>query len=339
VILVVFKLSLSAQAHEISFSHIDLQVINQEITATLEVPASEVAQEFPNFKLGTMSAATSQKIINTLTSRLTLRSAQSGLEAKLLGFEVLAQNLRIKLKFAITQTPTQLTVNTLLFPKNPLHKTFLNLYVNNKLERQTILDASTSSVLVMLEQPQSILIVVWQFFQEGIHHIFIGPDHILFVVGLLLSGGSLMQLFKIVSAFTISHSITLALATFNIINPASSLIEPAIAASIVFVGVHSLLRPKPDLRLWFAFAFGLIHGFGFANALHEMELPRAALAWSLLAFNLGVEFGQGCIVLLVAPILWQLHERLPRAIGVRFDYAAALGVILMGAFWFVERVG
>ena len=180
--------------------------------------------------------------------------------------------------------------------------------------------------------------VVRQFVFEGVHHIFIGPDHLLFIVGLLLLGGSVGQLLKIVTAFTVAHSITLGLATCGILNPPSSVVEPAIALSIVFVGVHAFLgKKRHDPRLGFAFCFGLIHGFGFASVLREMALPRHALGWSLSAFNGGVEIGQACIVLTVAPLLALLRQRGAHA-AERIIAIGALGVTSAGAFWFFQRI-
>jgi hydrogenase/urease accessory protein HupE len=171
-----------------------------------------------------------------------------------------------------------------------------------------------------------------------VHHIFIGPDHILFVVGLLLLGGSLGQLLKIVTAFTIAHSITLGLATFQIVRPPPSLVESVIALSIVCVGISAFFgKRRRDPRLLFAFCFGLIHGFGFANALQEMMLPREALGWSLFAFNGGVEIGQGFIVLTIAPLLALLRTRRP-IFAERIVTAGALCVVTAGAFWFFQRV-
>ena len=110
----------------------------------------------------------------------------------------------------------------------------------------------------------------------GIHHILIGPDHLLFLVGLLLLGGTIRQLLLVVTSFTLAHSITLSLAALNIVSPPARIIEPAIALSIVYVGADNLLaRGGRDVRAWIAFAFGFIHGFGFANVLREMDLPRA----------------------------------------------------------------
>src|SRR5207245_3277492 len=131
--------------------------------------------------------------------------------------------------------------------------------------------------------------------------ILIGPDHLLFLLGLLLLGGSVRQLLLIVTSFTVAHSVTLSLAALNILSPPASIIEPAIALSIVYVGADNLLaRGGRDVRAWIAFTFGFIHGFGFANVLREMELPSRALGWSLFAFNFGVEIRQFRVVVPVS---------------------------------------
>ena len=140
-----------------------------------------------------------------------------------------------------------------------------------------------------------------KFIPAGIHHILIGPDHLLFLVGLLLLGGSVRQLLIVVTSFTVAHSITLSLAALNIVTPPARLIEPAIALSIVYVGADNMLaKGGRDVRGWIAFTFGFIHGFGFANVLREMDLPARALGWSLFSFNVGVEIGQLLVVVLVA---------------------------------------
>src|SRR5262249_38916639 len=158
---------------------------------------------------------------------------------------------------------------------------------------------------------QGSLAVVKKFIPGGVYHIFTGPDHILFIVGLLLMGGKLRRLLTIVTAFTIAHSVTLSLAALNVVDPPARLIEPAIALSIVYVGIDNLMVGKTgrDVRAWIAFFFGLIHGFGFAGVLKEFGLPRQALGWSLFSFNFGVEIGQVCIVAVVASMLAALRNR------------------------------
>jgi hydrogenase/urease accessory protein HupE len=185
---------------------------------------------------------------------------------------------------------------------------------------------------------QGTLAVMRTFIASGIHHIMIGPDHILFLIGLLLLGGRWTALLKIVSFFTIGHSITLSLAALNLVTPPPSIIEPAIALSIVFVGADNLVRGDGrDLRALVALVFGLVHGFGFANVLREFGLPREALGWSLFSFNVGVEIGQLAIVILVATILAWVRRQ-SATIGARVAMAGSVVVIAAGAYWFVQRV-
>jgi hydrogenase/urease accessory protein HupE len=182
--------------------------------------------------------------------------------------------------------------------------------------------------------------VVREFAAQGIHHIFIGPDHILFIIGLLLPGGRIARLLTIVTAFTIAHSLTLVLATLGFVKTPAAIAEPAIALSIVVLGLETLYaqkRPRSDHRVLLAFAFGLVHGFGFASVLADFGLPDGALGWSLAAFNVGVEIGQACIVFVVAPSLLALSSRNPIA-AQRLVVAGATSITLAGAFWFVERV-
>jgi hypothetical protein len=151
-------------------------------------------------------------------------------------------------------------------------------------------------------------------------------------------GGSVRRLLLVVTAFTVAHSITLSLAALDIFTPPARIIEPAIALSIVYVGFDNLLvKEGRDVRAWIAFAFGFIHGFGFANVLKEMDLPQRALGWSLFSFNLGVEIGQMVVVLVVATALAALRARSEQA-GRKVAFAGSILVILAGAFWFVQRV-
>lgn len=178
-----------------------------------------------------------------------------------------------------------------------------------------------------------------RFLVLGIRHIFTGYDHIAFLIGLLLLGGSMRELVKIVTAFTVAHSITLALAALSFLTPPVRVVEPLIAASIIFIGVENLWalrgqRAAQTLRHRWAvtFAFGLVHGFGFAAVLRELDLPRAVLATGLVSFNLGVEVGQLCIVLAALPILNRLRQMR------RFALLASACVSGLGAIWLVQRL-
>jgi hypothetical protein len=235
--------------------------------------------------------------------------------------------------------PGRLEVKVEIFPYDPNHQSFLNVYEGTALVRQEVLNRDRSTVLVYTGTRQGLRAVFTAFTGSGIHHIAIGPDHILFIVGLLLLGGSIRRLLAIVTAFTLGHSATLALATLQIVDPPARIIEPAIALSIVYVGADNLLvgHRGRDVRPWVALFFGLVHGFGFASVLRETGLPPRALGLSLFSFNLGVEIGQAAIVVAVSAALRALRGH-NAALAARVATAGSVCVLLAGAFWFVERV-
>jgi hypothetical protein len=182
-----------------------------------------------------------------------------------------------------------------------------------------------------------VLEVIRTFVPAGIHHILIGPDHILFLCGLLLLGGSLWRLTKIVTAFTLGHSLTLSLASLGIFAPPPSITEPAIALTIVVVGADNLMRGDgKDLRALAALLFGLIHGFGFANVLADLGLQPGALAASLVGLNLGVEIGQLAIVATFLPLAWLLRSTWFYRRVVLVGGSGA--IMLVAALWLGERL-
>ena len=154
------------------------------------------------------------------------------------------------------------------------------------------------------------------FLPLGIQHILEGWDHLLFLLALVLPGGSVGNLVRIVTAFTIAHSLTLAAAALELISVPAAPVEALIALSIAWVAAENLARVRPMSRRWaVAFAFGLIHGFGFSNVLRDIGLPRDAMLSSLLWFNLGIELGQLLVVLLLVPVLaWLGRLRLGRPV-------------------------
>jgi hydrogenase/urease accessory protein HupE len=226
-----------------------------------------------------------------------------------------------------------------MFPYDPQHKTFLNVYENGAVASQAILDKNKSTFEYFAGTRQGTWAVVGKFLPSGVHHILIGPDHLMFLAGLLLLGGTLSQLLVVVTAFTTAHSITLSLAALGMVIPPPNTIEPAIALSVVYVGADNLLvrGGGRDTRAWIAFAFGLVHGFGFANVLREMDLPGRALGWTLFSFNIGVEIGQLAVVVLIASLFTWIRSR-SEAAGRRLAVAGSIVVMLAGAFWFVQRV-
>lgn len=175
------------------------------------------------------------------------------------------------------------------------------------------------------------------FFGIGVEHILIGADHLLFLLGLVLVARRRRDLLALVTSFTAAHSVTLSLAALGLVTLPPSLVEPAIAASVVYVGVENLVRPTAARRWRLTFLFGLVHGFGFAGVLAEIGLPSGQVGGALGLFNLGVEAGQLFVLLLVWPALVALRrfggwER--RAVP-----ALSVTVALAGLVWLLERTG
>jgi hypothetical protein len=182
---------------------------------------------------------------------------------------------------------------------------------------------------------------IWQqarsFLVLGVEHILTGYDHLLFLLSLLVAGVALRGLVRIITAFTVAHSITLSLAVLQVVALPAQWVEGAIALSITIVAVDNLRRhgQMPHGRWLLTFAFGLVHGLGFASVLQEFAIPRADLAVSLLSFNLGVEVGQIGVVAGAFALL-QIVARRRRQLVVRRLVSA--GAALAGVVWFVQRV-
>jgi hydrogenase/urease accessory protein HupE len=334
----------AASAHPVPFSYVDLRVQPGAIEGTLVAHVFDLAHDLnidPPERLldANLVAERAGSIIELLAPRLMLSADGRPLRAEWSRAEALTdrQSIRLHLRCAVDRSPGTVTVAAVMFPYDPNHETFLNIYEGEALT-QAILDARRIRFEYFAGSRQGIRAVIKRFVPAGVHHILIGPDHLLFLVGLLLLGGSIRQLAFVVTAFTVAHSITLSLAALNIVTPPARLIEPAIALSIVYVGADNLLvRGGRDVRAWIAFTFGFIHGFGFANVLREMDLPPRALGWSLFSFNVGVEIGQLLVVVLVASALALLRAR-SEAAGRQLAFAGSLVVIAAGTFWFIQRV-
>jgi hydrogenase/urease accessory protein HupE len=332
-----------AFGHPAPFSYLDLQIGTDAIDGSLVIHVIDAAHELgitPAEQLldPAVAAANRDRIVAFITQRLVLR-ADAPLAFEWGAVETVPDRQGIRLTFRIrTPRPGTLGMHAVLFPYDSLHQTFVNVYEDGQLRQQFVLSDNNPDRTYYTGTTRGALAVVKTFVPAGIHHILIGPDHILFLIGLLLLGGGWKALVKIVTAFTIGHSITLSLAALDMVTPPPTVIEPAIALSIVFVGADNLVRGGGrDVRALIALTFGLVHGFGFANVLREFGLPREALGWSLFSFNVGVEIGQLFIVLVVATALALVRRRSEIA-GMRLASAGSLVVVAAGTYWFVQRV-
>ena len=222
---------------------------------------------------------------------------------------------------------------------------------DGSLTAQHILDGASPPISLTAPGRDG-LAVFRQYLSEGVRHICNGLDHILFLLTLLLPAvlvcrasnwepvdrlaPATAEVLKVITAFTIAHSLTLGLAVLDIVVLPSGLVEPVIALSVLITAVNNL-RPQSSASRWLlAFVFGLVHGFGFAGVLLELDLPRNALMISLLGFNLGVEVGQLAMLALVFPVIAFLRSTKFYQVWVFRGGSAVTAVIAM--VWMIERM-
>jgi hypothetical protein len=222
---------------------------------------------------------------------------------------------------------------SLLYDVDPSHRGLVQWSAPGSTVAQALVFATESAQQALALQPQGPWETLRQYVVEGVWHIWIGFDHILFLLALLLpavlvrtaTGGwraapslrpVLTDVLRVVTAFTVAHSITLALAAFDVLNPPSRWVESVIAASVVLAALNNLYPVIREGRWKLTFVFGLVHGFGFASALKDIGLTQGGLALPLFGFNLGVELGQLAIVAIFVAVVWTLRDtRLYRGAG------------------------
>ena len=180
--------------------------------------------------------------------------------------------------------------------------------------------------------------VIWFYLKLGFTHIIPeGFDHILFVTGLCLLSNKIKVILWQATAFTVAHSITLALSMKNVIVAPSSIVEPIIALSILFVAVENLLLSElKPWRIVLVFLFGLIHGLGFASSLNEIGLPRNKFIISIISFNVGVEIGQIAVITAVFVLLVIPFGKSPNY-RKRIVFPLSVIIALIALYWTIER--
>lgn len=228
----------------------------------------------------------------------------------------------------------------------------LQATITDVLVRVQLKDGSHTTTLVHPSQPwvkidpsSGLLAVAGAYLMHGIEHILFGYDHLLFVLALILIVRSRRVLLLTITAFTIAHSITLALATLGAVHVPRPPVEAAIALSILLLACETIRLEKGHVSLtarwpWaVAFSFGLLHGFGFASALMDIGLPKGDIPLALFTFNIGVEFGQLVFIVLVLTVLkLAKHYRLDLVVGHRALPAATYMIGILAAFWFFQRL-
>ena len=240
---------------------------------------------------------------------------------------------------------------SLLFDVDPTHRGLVQWIAPGSTEAQALVFGNESGEQSLALQPAGAWETLRQYMLDGVWHIWIGYDHILFLLALLLPsvlvrqagqwapapriGGAAKEVIKVVTAFTLAHSITLSLAALGLISLPSRLVESAIAASVVVAALSNLFGAVESKRWMMAFAFGLLHGFGFASVLADLGLPKNALVLALVGFNVGVELGQLTIVAVFLPLAFGLRGTAFYRVGVL--KGGSLIVALLATWWLVQR--
>lgn len=339
----------AAQAHQASVTYVDVALVGHTVRVTLDVAGRDLVEPLgldPATPLTPVAVSARQdRLLDYLTARVHVTNGQAtcapadrGLSfaARSGGFFAVAQ-----VDYRCRRTPSAVAITyDLFFDLDPLHRGLAQLHLPQKPVRQHVFSAGARTL--HLDRPLSLFDDVGDFLVLGMEHIFTGYDHIAFLLALLLVAaryglrGGLRYTFGIVTAFTVAHSLTLTAAGLNLVRLPGRVVEPAIAFSIAYVAAENLLVEEPRHRWLLTFGFGLVHGFGFASVLQELGLPSSAVIPSLFSFNLGVELGQLCVVLVAAPLLLWLVPRRGAAAPVR--RIGSLVLLALSSLWFFERI-
>ena len=358
-----------ASAHAPDQSYVFVRVYDNAIEGRAEITVVDLnaALGLALPEDGTADSAnfdteTRTKIANYLSSRVAVAPGPEARPIKISGLTMqklpLGQYLAAHFSFDnLTSPPEQIAVDyRVLFDVRPSHRGFL--VVEHNWKTGTFNDEANVALIFAPDSTQQVYQIQGSMLQgfsamigQGVHHIWIGIDHILFLFALLLPSvvrrqngrwqpvpafrPALIYVVKVVTIFTIAHTVTLSAAAFGALSLPSRVVESIIAASIAIAAIDVLREVFGRKIWWIVFVFGLFHGFGFASVLGDLGIGGEFLGYTLLAFNIGVELGQVAIVAAVFPVLYLLRKT---AFYVSFAMpASAVLLIIVSAYWFIER--
>ncbi len=340
VVLFALGFAASVPAHTTSTGLATVTVEGRAVTWRLTLPLAELPQEPARLiaRAADGDHASAARVADLLRQNLRVASAGEVCRPgriQLQGSRAGDDRASLQVAFACNGAPRKLELTDALTEVFGEHyRTIASVTGPDGARSERVFEAGARDAAFDLARPGA---EGWSgFFALGSEHILTGWDHLLFLAALLVGAPGLWRVLAIVTAFTVAHSVTLALAVLQLVVVPASIVEPAIAASIVWVALENLFAPGAAARRWaVSLAFGLVHGFGFASALDQIGLSGWPLARALLSFNLGVEAGQAVAVLLLAPLFAWLARR---AQARRFANALSILLALAGGAWFVERV-
>jgi hydrogenase/urease accessory protein HupE len=328
----ILGLPVTTVAHDPGLSSLELRVGPSDIVAELSMAAADAAALVGSDADGARLGSIALQAIDLQIDGRPLEGLVDDIASE--------EGNAIRVRLRYVRTPgSRLAVRSLFASRLARgHRQLLSIRKDDdSLLAQRMLDANTDGI-GDLGLSSTRAGTTLQFFVLGIHHILGGYDHLLFLGALLLVTRSVRDAVTTLTAFTVAHSLTLGLAVTGVVNVPPRIVEPLIAASIVYVGVENLLRQQPPPRWKLTFGFGLIHGFGFAGALRELGIGSSGLAVALPlgSFNLGVEAGQIAVALVTLPLLWALRAQ--PALSTRLTSACSALVVLAGGYWLIERM-
>lgn len=321
----------SLSAHDPGLSALDLRIDDREIVVVLSLAAADAAS------LGGANAvlALARNSIEVSMDQRTLPSTAPSVWLDERG------GVYVRLAFQAT-SGSRMTVRSGIVPRLARgHRELLSIRTTGQVVlAERMLDSESHEASVELSasvsNPDS---PFRRFFLMGVEHILGGYDHLLFLAAVLVVLRRWIDVFRTITAFTVAHSITLALATAGVVRVPGAIVEPLIAASIVYVGVENLFRQVQGSRWQLTFGFGLIHGLGFATALSDVGVGtsgHAGIFVPLASFNAGVEAGQIAVAAVFVPLLWRV-SRVPALHG-RLSCAWSLLVVAAGGYWLIDRL-
>ncbi len=328
----------SAYAHQSSVVYSDISAGGRLVEVSLQIANTDLyealglAQDRPATVEEAQASAT--RLGQYLQSRIVVRNHEHACAGELDGHDILDKGggfffvQRLRYRCARSLEDAELVYN-LFFDLDPRHQGLSHV---RAFGHQTEHVFRSHSRTLKLGQALGLYDNVRDYLELGIEHIFTGYDHLAFLFGLLIIAAAtsradgmqktsgmrrgLGYVIRIVTAFTLAHSVTLCASALGWVTLPSRFVESFIAVSIGYVALENILFPKPRWRFALTFVFGLVHGFGFASVLQELGLPKTGLLWSLLSFNIGVEIGQLSVVGLVFPVLYLLAQHSATPSGV-----------------------
>lgn len=356
-----------AWSHSSSTSYLDVNApTNSTLTLRIDLPIRDLALRYDldQDRDGAVTwkelRSQSDVIGPWITGGIQLQRAQSDCALELTEWAAAAYGEESYLSLtANAKCPTSTNDDavairyTLFFDQDSLHRGLIKASLGNK--TLTAIVSPDRSQQTLDPSASGFIPVLWTYLIEGIWHIWIGADHILFLISLLLPcvflreatrfgqwrptttlKPALLSVLAVVTAFTIAHSITLGLTVLEVISPPDGLVEPIIAISVIIAALANLTKTFIHLKWQMAFGFGLIHGFGFASVLADLGLPSEQLTTALLGFNLGVEIGQLAIVAVFFPLAWHLRATALYRWG--FVFTGSLIIAAIAVYWLIERL-